>query len=143
MTGVTVRDSRFSGGGGFAVSFAHVRGAVVERNDLTGYAEEFVHIEDRSRDVLVTDNTFSDPQDNRHEWYSYVLVINASTRITISGNRFEIGNWDRRFRCIYVGPGGSAFEAPTQVSITQNRADVRGPVPLVDTYGDAGVSVDG
>ncbi|MGY1886111.1 glycosyl hydrolase family 28-related protein [Blastococcus sp. SYSU DS0753] len=141
MTAVTVQNSRFTGGGGFAVSLANVHGAVLRGNTFDGYAKEFVHIEDRSSEVQVVDNTFSGKQRNTDEWYSYVMVINASTDVTIASNRFEITEWDERFRCVYVGPGGSGFPAPTEISIVDNEVDAHGAVTLVDTYGGADVTV--
>jgi hypothetical protein len=141
MTAVTVQNSRFTGGGGFAVSLANVHGAVLRGNTFDGYAKEFVHIEDRSSDVQVIDNTFSGKKPSKDEWYSYVMVINGSTDVTIANNRFEITDWDERFRCVYVGPGGSDFPAPTEISLVDNEVDAHGAVTLVDAYGGAGVRV--
>lgn len=140
-TDVAVTGSTFTDVGGFAVGLANVHGVKIDGNTVTGCGKEFVHIEDRSSGIEVTDNTFGgNVAANVSDYYSFVFVISGASDVTIEGNTFQPVTQAKPFRCVYVGPGGS-YETPLNVALRGNRATLRGNVSLVDTYGGAEVVV--
>ena len=143
MRNVLVQNSDFSGGGGFGISLANVQDVVLRGNRLRDKAKEFVHIEDRSSDVLIEGNIFSGNGPNTQDWYSFVLVINGSDQIDITGNTFRTSPAATPFQCVYVSPGGDGRPAPQDVTVRNNEADLTENTVLVSSYGDSDVVVAG
>lgn len=124
MRDITVRDCLFrdnlskNASGGFAVGFANVQKAVVERCRIENYGAEALHVEDRSSDIRLTGNTLiaaSTLQSN-----GIILVVNNSTSITIEGNSIDARTNANKAHAILVTAGGSKFPKPTGVVLKDN-----------------------
>jgi hypothetical protein len=141
MTAITVRNNSFTGGNGFSVSLANVHGARIEDNEFRGYAQEFVHIEDRSSDIQITRNAFSGNVLNHQDWYSFVWIGSRSTTVQISDNTFRTSPATYPFQCISVGPGGTNYQAPRNITVHGNHAVLAPNTVLITVYGGAEVIV--
>jgi hypothetical protein len=142
MTDVVVRNSTFADGGYFAISLANVQDAVLEGNTISGYAHEFVHVEDRSARLRIAGNTFSGNRSTGEDWYSFVFVVSGSSDVDITGNTFRTSPTDTGFQCVFVGPGGPDSAPPRGVTVRDNTATLTGGADLVAVYGGAEVSVE-
>lgn len=142
---VVITDSRFTGSGGFAVGLANVQRAVITRNTFTAYPQEFVHLEDRSADVSVVGNKFSGnfkTGQTAGDWYSFVFVIQNTSRVTVAGNDFKTNDASRAphiFSAIYVGPGGP-YASPTAITVSGNNTTLKPNTRFLWTLGDAQVT---
>jgi hypothetical protein len=141
MRDVTVQDSTFTGGNSFAVSLANVQNATVANNTLSGFAAEFVHVEDESADIRITGNEFSGNVTVPQDWYSFVFVISGSRDVQITDNTFRTSPAEHPFQCVYVGPGGDA-PAPEAVVVSDNSAELAENTRLISVNGGADVSVE-
>lgn len=141
MTGVLVENSRFTSGRGFGVSLANVQDVQLVGNTFHGYVREFVHIEDRSRNVELRQNVFTGNRRNATDFYSFVFVINGSDDVRIIDNSFRTSPAENPFRCVFVGPGSPTAPAPQGVVIQGNDARLRPNCTLLEEYGGSGVTV--
>lgn len=150
MTGIRVTNSDFidnlarndKAPAGFGVGLANVQHALIQGNVFTGYRYDPVHIEDRSADVTVDGNTFSDAFTAPLDYASHVFVINGSHDITISNNVFDTAANANAINCIYLGQGGG--EAPvTGVTITGNTFRLGPTATDVGEYGASNIRIDG
>lgn len=149
MTGIQVTNSDFIGNlarddkapAGFGVGLANVQHALIQGNIFTGYRYDPVHIEDRSADVTVDGNTFSDAFTAPLDYASHVFVINGSRDITISNNVFDTSANANAVSCVYLGQGGG--EAPvTGVTITGNTFHLGRTATEVGNYGATDVRIE-
>lgn len=141
MTNIVVRGSQFLHGDGFAVSLANVVGCLIHDNTFTGYGQEFVHIEDGTTGVEVRRNTFTGNQPNAFDYYSFVFIINGSNNVIVADNTFNADDVGLPFRCIYVGPGGVSYPAPTGITVSGNTATLGSNRTLIDVHGESEVTV--
>lgn len=149
MTNITVTNSRFSDNraaderhiAGFGVGLANVQNALIQGNTFDGYRFEPVHIEDRSADVTVHDNAFTDSFTAPLNFASHVFVVAGSHHITITGNTFDTSANDNRIDCVYLGSGGGA--AIDSVRVRDNTFLLRPNASAIGQYGVTNVEESG
>lgn len=124
MRNITVRDCTFidnqckTAAGGFAVGFANVARGRVEHCRITNYGSEALHVEDRSTDIELVDNTIvggSTAQPN-----GVILVVNNAKAITIARNLIDARPNANNPHLILVTAGGTHFANPSDVRIVDN-----------------------
>ena len=136
MTDVTVVGCRFSDnlsggkGAGFGVGLANVQRANVWRNTFDNYGSEPVHLEDRTADVTVSENWFTNCSTRASDWASHVLMITSTKRVKVTGNTFDLTGSPAVG--VYAGPGapGGIEVWPSEIAVTGNT--FRGGRPFVD-----------
>lgn len=142
MSDVTVRRSQFrdnlydsdSGSAGIGVGLANVSGAVVEDSVFDGYWWAPVHIEDRSADIVVRRNRFSNVFKKQRDWTSAIFIVSGSTRILITGNHIDLGGSGSPAAAVYVGSGGGD-SAPKDVQLVDNVIASRPGDQFVSAHG--------
>lgn len=121
---VFTNNQTVAAGAGFAVGLAHIVDAQVKGCDISGYANEAIHVEDYSSDVLVSENTINNSGTGQG---SVVQVISGSTRVKIERNQISTAGNTTSIYAINVlaggtgtTPGGRTVIPPTLVSIIDN-----------------------
>lgn len=140
-TGVTVRDSHFTGAGMFGISLANIQDVTIDGNTLESVTREFVHIENRSRRIVVSGNNFSHNLPSDQDWYSFVWIGGGTGDVTVRGNSFVASDSRLSFACVWAGPGGDGAVAPTGITVQGNTAVLGANTRLVFSYGGATVAV--
>lgn len=124
MRNVVVKDCVFrdnrsqTPGGGFAVGFANVSKGVVENCQIQNYGSEALHVEDRSKDIVITGNVIvggSMIQSN-----GVIMVLSDSKKVRIHRNVIDGRPNENRAHLILVTAGGKQFSNPSEVSVTDN-----------------------
>lgn len=141
MTDIQVTNSDFSGNlaandeapAGFAVGLANVQRALIQGNSFRGYRYDPVHIEDRSADITVDNNTFADCFTAPLDYASHVFVINGSHDITITNNTFDTTANTNRIDAVYLGPGGGT--TVDNILITGNTFHLGPTAAQIGNYG--------
>ncbi len=149
MRNITVQNSTFvnnkstASASGFGVGFANVQGAVVANNTFDSYSYEPVHIEDRSSQITVSGNRFTNSFTASKSWASHIFIINDSHFITIQNNLFDTTGNTNRFQAVFVGTGGSTYLKPSDVSIIGNTYILRPNAAELYAYGISRVTTSG
>lgn len=149
MTTIAVTNSSFTDNrartnqtaAGFGIGLANVQGAVIRGNDFDGYPLDPVHIEDRSAQVTIENNTFRNSFTAGHNFASHIFVVSGSHDITIRNNTFDTAANRNRIDCVYVGPGGG--RPVSNVSVTDNVFRLRPNTRAVGNYGSTGLREGG
>jgi len=142
MQQVTVRHSVFAGGGQFGIGLANVQHATLSDNSFSGYAQEPVHIEDRSGWVQVTNNSFRQSYTRNTSWSTLILIINGSHDVAVTGNTFDSAPPIIPKHCVYVGPGGSAA-SPSNIVVSDNTFKVTSATKPWGIYGGQNITTLG
>lgn len=126
MKNVFVRNSTFANNlstaaaSGFAVGFANVQNATVSGNTFNSYSYEPVHIEDRSSNIFIQGNRFTNSFTTAKSWASHVFIISDSHFITVQDNVFDSTGNTNRLQAVYAGDGGAGYAKPSDITITNN-----------------------
>ncbi|MFN3151916.1 right-handed parallel beta-helix repeat-containing protein [Bremerella sp.] len=130
MRNITVEDCLFrdnlcsTPGAGFAVGFANVSQAKVQRCDIRNYGSEALHVEDRSNQIALSDNTIT--RGSIRQTNGVIMVLSNSRDVVIERNTIDARTNDNNTHLILVTAGGKQFERPNAVTIRDNLL-VHGP----------------
>jgi len=124
MRNIVVRDCLFRDnlcqtlGAGFAVGFANVADAAVQRCDIRNYGSEALHVEDRSRNIRLSQNTISNGSHRGDN--GVIMVLSDSTNVVIEDNTIDARMNGNRPHLVLVTSGGERFKRPNDVHIRGN-----------------------
>ena len=103
---------------GFAVGFANVKNGKVENCCIQNYGSEALHVEDRSTNILLSQNMITGGsliQPN-----GVIMVLSNSKEVNIEGNFIDARPNTNRTHLILVTAGGENFSNPSGVSVNKN-----------------------
>lgn len=145
MTNVVVSNSTFrnnkstSSGAGWGIGMANVQGARVTGNRFQSYGMNPIHIEDRSAEIVVANNSFSQTSTINTGYAADVIVLSGARSINITGNSFDSSTKPAGSSAVYIGSGGSTMQ-PNGVVVTNNSAILASGVTFLAQYNAANVT---
>jgi polygalacturonase len=149
MKNVTVKNSKFLNNrnpgpsGGFAVGIANVQNVMLSNNSFDGYQMEPIHIEDRSANITVQDNSVKNSFLSDRSYASHVQIVSGSHDITIQRNTFDTAGNTNAIQVIYIGTGGVGAAMPYNVNILNNTFLLRPNAKMLTNYATTGITVSG
>lgn len=148
MSNITVTNSSFTNNkftdpsvsAGIGVGLANVQTAKLQGNTFSGYTYDPVHIEDRSRQITVDNNKFSNSFTAPLDYASMVFIINDSHFISVTNNTFDTAANDNEVACVYASSGGGTGP-PSDITITGNTFKLRPNASDFANYGATGITM--
>lgn len=149
MVNIAVTNSHFSHNrasddaapAGFGVGLANVQHAMIHNNTFDGYRYAPVHIEDRSADITVDNNTFRNSFTAALNFASHVFVVSASRDITVTDNLFDTSSNSNTINCVYLGSGGGG--EVSDIRVASNTFKLRPSATEIGQYGATNVEISG
>ncbi|QDT64240.1 right-handed parallel beta-helix repeat-containing protein [Calycomorphotria hydatis] len=124
MRNITVRECVFKDNqsktpsSGFAVGFANVTDGTVQHCLIQNYGSEALHVEDRSENIHLFENTIIGG--SLVQPHGVIMVINDSRKVTIERNFIDARANQNTPHLVLVTAGGSRFPNPSDVSVIGN-----------------------
>ncbi len=145
VTNSTFRDNRYppnQHNAGFGVGLAHVTGAVIEGNTFSGYAQEPVHVEDRSSAITIANNSFvRTAMTSTYDWMAVMIISSGSSDVRVTGNTVDMrANTNKVAGVLTTGGGGAP---PTRITITGNRFLLGPKAQAVDRADATALTISG
>ncbi|MEL4357778.1 right-handed parallel beta-helix repeat-containing protein [Luteococcus sp. H101] len=122
IAGCTFRDNRYGSpqaAAGFGIGLANAADVRITNNSFTRYQFSPVHIEDRSRNVRLERNSFTQAATGTGS-QGLVTILSGSSGVELVGNRFDLRAHRRATPAVLVTSGAPAAPEPRGVTLREN-----------------------
>ncbi len=149
MKNVTVQNSTFTNNrstsvhSGFGIGLANVQNVLIANNSFSHYRREPIHIEDHSRYISISNNTFRNSYLLSTSWASHVTILSGSRNITVARNTFDASANVNPIKAVFIGTGGTGYPVPSDIEIKDNTFLLRANSTMVYWSGVPNVTISG